>query len=240
MPDILIVDDDAMITLMLQRFLGDEGFITHVAADITTARRHLKQQSIDIVLLDLGLRGEDGLILARDLAAASRPGVIIISGKGDAVDRVIGLEVGADDYIGKPFNLRELLARIRALLRRLETIKVNGKPLESQYYRVHDWQLNCMKYIVELADGHSIPLTTAEYKLLHALVRHPHQVLSRDQLMDYVAGRDWTPYDRAIDTQVRRLRQKLKSFGLSEDLIQTVRGTGYMFTADAKGVENRC
>jgi DNA-binding response OmpR family regulator len=236
MPDVLIVDDDPMITLMLQRFLGDEGFVTHVAADISNARHHLKQHSIDIVLLDLGLRGEDGLTLARDLASTPRLGVIIISGKGDAVDRIIGLEVGADDYISKPFNLRELLARIRALLRRLETKEVNGKPHIMHYYRVQNWQLNCAKYMVELADGCNHQLTSAEYKLLHALVSHPHQVLNRDQLMDYVAGRDWTPYDRAIDTQVRRLRQKLKSFGLTENLIQTVRGTGYMFTADAKGI----
>jgi two-component system, OmpR family, response regulator len=236
MPDILIVDDDAMMTLMLQRFLAEEGFVTHIAANITEARRQLKQQIIDIVLLDLSLRGEDGLVLARDLAASPKPGVIIISGKGEAIDKIIGLEVGADDYIGKPFNLRELLARIRALLRRLETIATTRTPTTIQSYCVQDWQLNCMKYRIEMTDGHHISLTTAEYKLLYALVSHPHQVLNRDQLMDYVAGRDWTPFDRAIDTQVRRLRQKLKSFGLTNDLIRTVRGTGYMFTANTKGI----
>jgi two-component system, OmpR family, response regulator len=236
MPGILIVDDDMMLISMLQQFLDGEGFATYSAHDLGAARHHLKHSPIDLVLLDLTLRGEDGLALARELAASPRPAVIIVSGKGDAVDRIVGLEVGADDYVSKPFSLRELLARVRAVLRRLEAAPAKTIAPTTQRLGFGLWVLNCAKHVVEDGDGQSCALTTAEYKLLHALVSHPHQVLSRDQLMDKVAGRNWTPYDRAIDTQMRRLRQKLSDFGIDSSLIQTVRGTGYMFTADVQGL----
>jgi len=243
MARLLVVDDDAKMRRMLQRFLSGEGFAVDTAADIASARAKMSAHPADIVLLDLNLGEDDGLTLARELARDPRTGTIIISGKGAAVDRVVGLEVGADDYLAKPFNLRELLARIRALLRRMPRA-AGGTPApiaaEASAGRggleFAGWRFDPPRRTLTAVDGTEHSLTTAEHNLLSTFVRHPHQVLSRDQLMDLVAGRNWTPFDRAIDTQVRRLRQRLGDDGKNPTIIKTVRGTGYVFAADVKAL----
>ncbi|MFZ5609630.1 MAG: response regulator [Pseudomonadota bacterium] len=239
---ILVVDDDPRIQRLLDRFLTREGFAVTTAGSIKAAREALDQESIVLVLLDLNLGAEDGLTLARLLGGRRNLGLIIVSGKTSTVDRIVGLEIGADDYVSKPFDLRELLARMRAVLRRLSeaegTLSVDqetGTPKggRTQYHFGH-WRFDTDRRTIESADGAESHLTTAEYNLLLTFVRHPRKVLNRDQLMDEVAGRAWTPFDRAIDTQVRRLRVKLGDAGRTPRLIQTVRGAGYVFSSDVK------
>ncbi|MDP6708939.1 MAG: response regulator [Alphaproteobacteria bacterium] len=234
---ILVVDDDPRVRRLLDRYLTREGFEVVEAADGSEMRRALDEDRISLVLLDLVLPGEDGLTLARDLRQHSDLPIIILSGKGKMLDRVIGLEVGADDYIVKPFHLREVLARIRSVLRRRREDQpvVEAEPTalagdDGQIFDFAGWRLDAAKRELAAADRGTVALTTGEFNLLLTLVKSAGRVLNRDQLMDQVAGRAWSPYDRTMDCQVRRLRAKIERNPSKPELIKTVRGVGYVFT----------
>ncbi len=184
---------------------------------------------MDLITLDLTLGNESGLEIARKLRAGSEIPIIMVTGKGDLIDRVVGLELGADDYIAKPFHLREMLARVRTVLRRTGT-HAGGPPTENELKcRFDEWELNLTKRELREPGGALCHLTTAEFDLLAVLIKRPGHVLSRDAIMDLLKGHDWAANDRAIDSQISRLRKKLG--GDSESLIKTVRGVGYSFTA---------
>lgn len=235
MTQILIVDDDPRIRSMLQRYLEGEGYIVQMVTNVMQAKLVLKQFSIDLILLDLRLGGDDGLNLLREIRVASQNiGVIILSGKTDTVDKIVGLELGADDYVTKPFHLRELHARIKTVLRRFE---LNGDdPVNSEYRVVNfgQWKLELDRQRLEDEHGNECKLTSSEFNLLEAFVSNPLRVLSRDQLLDMTTGRKRDPYDRSIDTQVRRLRVKLEKSPNDPTLIKTIRGSGYIFTEKVK------
>lgn len=234
-PHILVVDDDHRVRKLLQRYLGDEGFRVSVAEDGASMRRRLAESAFDLIFLDLVLPGEDGLTLARELRATSDVPIVMLTGKGKMVDRVIGLELGADDYIVKPFHLREVLARVRTVLRRAAGRSSAGKPSTDDVatgdrLRFEGWALDLGRRELGAPDGRPVALTTAEFDLLAAFARNANRVLDRDRLMDLVRNRDWTPYDRSIDTQVARLRKKIEADPGNPRLIKTVRGVGYVFT----------
>jgi two-component system phosphate regulon response regulator OmpR len=240
-PHILVVDDERRIRTMLNRYLSGEGFRVSEAADGAAMRAALESDRVDLVLLDLVMPGEDGLSLARHIRQRSDIPVIMLTGKGDLIDRVVGLEAGADDYIAKPFHLREVLARIRTVMRRAppqrEATSSRGSPAEAndgEMLVFQGWQLDVVRRELRNADGDLVPLTAGEFDLLHVLVRNPNRVLNRDHLMTLVKGRDWAAFDRAIDTQVTRLRKKVESDPKNPTLIKTVRGAGYIFTAAVK------
>jgi DNA-binding response OmpR family regulator len=233
---ILIVDDDQKVRLLLRRCFEGEGFrVTEAArgADVSGA---LSANDIDLVTLDLTLPDLDGLSIARQIRERSAVPIIMVTGKGEMIDRVIGLEVGADDYIAKPFHLREVLARVRAVLRRTRELAENGAGGASQENSeiVFDrWVLDRQKRELFDQSGKPCPLTTAEYGLLAIFISHPNRVLSRNQIMDLLKGHEWSPLDRSIDNLVARLRRKIESPDATPSLIKTVRGLGYMFTVRA-------
>ena len=222
---LLVVDDDGEIAALLRRYFEGQGFRVSVARDGTEMRAQLLAEQVNLVLLDLGLPGEDGLELTRFLRTEWRGPVIIVTGRGDAVDRVVGLELGADDYVTKPFDLRELLARVRSVLRRSLAAVVSA-PLG--VFEFNGWRLDPGARALADANGAAVALTTGEFELLLALVQQPMRVLSRDQLMNVMHGRDSGPFDRAIDVQIGRLRRKIEVDPASPELIKSVRGAGYM------------
>jgi two-component system OmpR family response regulator len=230
-PHILIVDDHREIRDLVSRVLAKEGFRVSAAADGRAMRNVLADSRIDLILLDLMLPGEDGLSLCRTLRTSSNIPIIMLTAKGDEVDRVIGLEMGADDYLPKPFGSRELVARIKAVLRRSQEIivKSNAERQPKRYHFDH-WRLDTGGRELLRDDGVVLPLSTGEYDLLLALVERPQRVLSRDQLLDLARGRVAGPLDRSIDTQVSRLRKKLELDPADPKIIKTVWGGGYMFT----------
>jgi len=231
-PHILIVDDNREIRDLVSRLLTREGFRVSVAADGRAMRKTLADARIDLVLLDLMLPGEDGLSLCRSIRAENRLPIIMLTAKGDEVDRVIGLEMGADDYLAKPFGSRELVARIRAVLRRSasDTPAPGPAPAEAlRRFQFDRWQLDTQSRDLLGQDGVSVPLSTGEFDLLLALVERPLRVLSRDQLLDLARGRQAAAFDRSIDTQISRLRKKLERDPAEPKLIKTVWGGGYMF-----------
>ena len=230
-PHILIVDDHREIRDLVARALNKEGFRVSTAADGRAMRKLLADSRIDLILLDLMLPGEDGLSLCRTLRAESHVPVIMLTAKGDEVDRVIGLEMGADDYLPKPFGSRELIARIKAVLRRtpgrIAADQPKGRPSR---YRFDRWGLDTGARELLRHDGVTIPLSTGEYDLLIAFVERPQRVLTRDQLLDLARGRTASALDRSVDTQVSRLRKKLERDPGDPKIIKTVWGGGYMFT----------
>jgi two-component system OmpR family response regulator len=230
-PHILIVDDHREIRDLVSRALTKEGFRVTTAADGRAMRKVLADSRIDLVLLDLMLPGEDGLSLCRALRADSNIPVIMLTAKGEEVDRVVGLEMGADDYLPKPFGSRELIARIRAVLRRSQdpAARVNTER-RAKRYRFDRWALDTGARELIREDGVTVPLSTGEYDLLIVLVERPQRVLSRDQLLDLARGRAASGLDRSIDTQVSRLRKKLEADPGDPKIIKTVWGGGYMFT----------
>lgn len=237
-PHLLIVDDDREIRDLLSRFLRKHGFRVSVAVDGRDMRRALEDRAIDLIVLDLMLPGEDGLALCRRLRAESSVPVVMLTAMGEEIDRIVGLEMGADDYLAKPFNPRELLARIRAVLRRTgpgngggaSRGPTDGEPTEAAV-RFAGWQFDLDKRELISPEGVLVPLSGGEFALLATFVQHPQRVLSREQLLDFARGRDAQPFDRAIDVQVSRLRRKIESDPREPALIKTVRGGGYLFAA---------
>ena len=239
MPDplhLLVVDDDAGVLDLLRRYFAGQGFTVSTAADGAGMHAVLTRQPVDLVLLDLGLPGEDGLELTRQLRRNWNGALIIITGRGESVDRVVGLELGADDYVTKPFDLRELLARVRSVLRRsVPVATAAGKSGETMFHFA-DYHLDPLERTLRNGRGDAITLTTGEYELLRVFVEHPNRVLSRDDLMGHIHGRDAGPFDRAIDVQIARLRRKIEADAANPELIKSVRGVGYLFTARVQTV----
>jgi DNA-binding response OmpR family regulator len=226
---ILIVDDQREICDLVEEYLSGEGYRVSTAQDGAGMRRVMAQSPVDLVILDLMLPGEDGLTLARSLRQESSVGIIILTGRGEIVDRIIGLEMGADDYLPKPFHLRELLARVKSVLRRSSTGA--EKPAASRSKaRFAGWNLDLSSRELFSPLGNEVRLTTGEFDLLAAFVNNANQVLTRDRLLDLARNREAGPFDRTIDVQVGRLRRKLEDDPQRPTMIKTVRGTGYIFT----------
>ena len=231
-PHILIVDDDTEIRDLLSRFLSKHDFRVTTAKDGREMEQALKDWSIDLIVLDLMLPGDDGLTLCRRVRADSFVPIIMLTAMGEDVDRIIGLEVGADDYLAKPFNPRELAARIKAVLRRVSAPPVpTPADAGAEKLSFNEFELEQSTRTLR-RETLVIPLTAGEYDLLVAFVEHPRRVLNRDQLLDMARGRAAIPFDRSIDVQVGRLRKKIEDDPKNPSLIKTVRGGGYMFTAE--------
>src|SRR5579862_8629465 len=227
---ILVVDDQQEICDLVREYLTDEGFRVSVANDGTGLRDEMVRGQVDLVILDLMLGGEDGLQLARELRSRSEVGIIILTGRGETVDRIIGLEMGADDYLPKPFHLRELLARVKSVLRRVQARVGERNPSPRVRARFAGWHLDLSSRELYSPSGEEVRLTTGEFDLLAAFVNNANQVLSRDRLLDLARKREAGPFDRTIDVQVGRLRRKLEDDPQRPSMIKTVRGTGYIFT----------
>ena len=233
-PDrIAVVDDDARIRDLLRRYLTQEGFEVLLAEDGKSLNRLLSREPIDLIVLDLMMPGEDGLSICRRLRAADDiTPIIMLSAKVDEVDRIVGLEVGADDYLPKPFNPRELLARIHAVLRRRPALEAPGAPSKEAVlvqFGPFEFDLSLRRLT---KNGAPVALTTGEFSMLKALVRHPRQPLSRDKLAQLARGREFEPFDRSLDVQVSRLRKLIESDAAQPRYIQTVWGVGYVFVPD--------
>ena len=227
---ILVVDDQQEICDVVEEYLQSEGYRVSTAADGGGMRKVMGQGPVDLVILDLMLPGEDGLTLARSLRDESNVGIIILTGRGETVDRIIGLEMGADDYLPKPFHLRELLARVKSVLRRVQT-RVAERPAPARSrVRFSGWLLDLASRELVSPGGEEVRLTTGEFDLLAAFVNNANQVLTRDRLLDLARNREAGPFDRTIDVQVGRLRRKLEDDPQRPSLIKTVRGSGYIFT----------
>ncbi|HVC54529.1 MAG TPA: response regulator [Stellaceae bacterium] len=227
---IVVVDDQQEICDVVQEYLTNEGYRVSTAHDGAGMRRAMSQSPADLVILDLMLPGEDGLTLARSLRSESGIGIIILTGRGETVDRIIGLEMGADDYLPKPFHLRELLARVKSVLRRVQSRNGDTPPASRVRARFAGWNLDLSSRELLSPSGAEVRLTTGEFDLLSAFVNNANQVLSRDRLLDLARNREAGPFDRTIDVQVGRLRRKLEEDPQNPTLIKTVRGSGYIFT----------
>ncbi|MWV17444.1 response regulator [Pseudomonas sp. L-22-4S-12] len=226
---ILVVDDDGEVRRLLEDYLGGHGYQVHTCADSTGMRQALQAGLPDLVLLDVGLPGEDGLSLARFLREHHDLPVIMISGAGSALDRIIGLEVGADDYLGKPFDPRELLARVKTVLRRYQRPGAREVDAEGgESIRLGRYRLELQRRQLYDEQGHEVELTAMEFDLLQAFAQRPNRPLSRDQLLNLTQNRDWNPYDRSIDIRIARLRRKLEDDPEKPQIIRTLRGVGYM------------
>jgi two-component system OmpR family response regulator len=234
-PDhILIVDDDTEIRTLLTRYLEKNGLRATAVADGRAMWQALERGSFDLVVLDLMLPGDDGLTLCRNLRAKSDMPVVMLTARGDETDRIVGLEMGADDYLPKPFSARELLARIKVILRRTRSLPPNMQPQDQHLIRFAGWTLDTTQRELITPGGKSTAIGGAEYKLLRVFLDHPNRVLDRDQLLDLSQGREADPLDRAIDVQVSRLRHRLGDDSRSPQLIKTVRGEGYVLAAQVQ------
>jgi DNA-binding response OmpR family regulator len=229
---ILIVEDDPKVRLLLRRCFEGEGYRVSEASCGAEALRQLSAASFDLVTLDLNLPDGDGLGFGREIRARSEVPIIMVTGKGDTIDRVVGLELGADDYITKPFHLREVLARVRAVLRRATPASRPASGIDGERLVFEGWVLDLARRELISEAGQLCDLTTSEFDLLKTFATHAKRVLSRDQIMELLRGHDWTPVDRTIDNLVVRLRRKIEADPDNPRLIKTVRGVGYMFAAD--------
>lgn len=234
LPHILVVDDDRDIRQLLGDYLEKNGFRATDVADGKAMRRVLELGHVDLIVLDLMMPGEDGLKLCRELRARSQVPVIMLTALGDEVDRIVGLEVGADDYLAKPFNPRELLVRIRAVLRRTVHAPRDPSTTEVRAYKFGSWRLDTTSRTLTHDSGETAALSGAEYRLLAILLSHPNRVLSRAQLMELIRGRDLDPFDRSIDVRISRLRQSLRDDGRSPQIIKTVYGEGYVIGVEVQ------
>jgi two-component system phosphate regulon response regulator OmpR len=223
---VLVVDDDPAIREMLAEYLGEHGYAVAQAASGAAMRIEMERALPAVVLLDIGLPGEDGLTLARFLRERYEVGIIMVTGAADIVDRVAGLEVGADDYIAKPFDPRELRARLKSVLRRIEK---KDAPKPQSHVSMGRCLLNLKSRTLSDAKGRDIPITAMEFDLLRTLAEHPHQVLTRDQLLGLTRNREWEPFDRSIDIRITRLRRKIETDPQQPRYIRTERGAGYIF-----------
>ncbi len=235
---ILVVDDDAEIRMVLRRCFELEGYVVAEAKDGAEMRAHMQAQTIHLITLDLNLGGEDGLSLAREIRTQRNVPIVMISGKDDPIDRVVGLELGADDYVTKPFHLREVLARVRAVLRRygnsLQSSPAIAPAPDQAGFTFEGFTLRPAQRELTNGAGHAIELTTAEFNMLQMFVERPSRVLSRDNIMDLLKGHEWSPFDRSIDSLVARLRKKIEADVDHPRLIKTVRGVGYVFAVDVR------
>ncbi len=230
-PDhILIVDDDAEIRTLLGRYFEKNGLRATAVADGRAMWQALDRGAFDLVVLDLMLPGDDGLTLCRNLRAHSDIPVIMLTARGEETDRIVGLEMGADDYLAKPFSARELLARIKVILRRARSLPPNLRPEEETEIRFGEWVLDTRQRHLVSAGGVVTPIGGAEYRLLRIFLDHPNRVLSRDQLMEMTQGKEADALDRAIDVQVSRLRRRLGDGSRDAAMIKTVRGEGYVLS----------
>lgn len=232
-PKILIVDDDLRLRDLLRRYLGENGFNVLVSENGEAMKRLWVREHFDVLILDLMMPGEDGLaILKRLRAEKDMTPVIMLTARGEDVDRILGLELGADDYLGKPFNPRELLARIHAVLRRRPRQDAPGAPsMENEVVKFGDFELDLGTRVLK-KNGEIVPLTTGEFAVLKAFARHPRQPLSRDKLMEMARGREYEAFDRSLDVQVSRLRKLLEPDPSKPRYLQTVWGLGYVFIPD--------
>ncbi|HTO49504.1 MAG TPA: response regulator [Burkholderiales bacterium] len=232
---VLVVDDDPSVREMLTEYLGSHGYEVAQAEGGAAMRTALEQGVPDVVLLDIGLPGEDGLSLARYLRERYDLGIIMVTGAGEVVDRIVGLEMGADDYVAKPFDPRELRARLKSVMRRVQTrsapAAAPGTPAGpvDERVRVGRCLLDLKSHQLFEQDGTEVALTTMEFDLLRVFAEHPNQVLSRDRLLTLTRNREWEPFDRSIDIRIARLRRKIEDDPENPKVIRTMRGAGYMF-----------
>ena len=231
---VLLVDDEPSLREPLAEYLTRQGFAVSQAEDAAKARALLLEETPDLVLVDIMMPGEDGLSLCRHLTEARHLPVILLTARGEATDRIVGLEIGADDYVVKPFEPRELVARIRSVLRRANKSAIPTE--EDALYEFDGWRLDPLKRKLTDPHGNVVPISSAEFRLLVAFVGHPRQVLDRDRLLDMVQGREAHLFDRAVDNQVSRLRRKMEEDSRDPKLIQTVWGGGYRFAADVRRI----
>ena len=232
---ILVVDDEPELREMVEEYLGKQGFTVLTAKNGAVMRQMMAEHPITLVLLDIKMPGEDGLSLARFLREHYAVGIIMLTAMGEVVDRIVGLEMGADDYISKPFDPRELLARVKSVLRRLSApIKTgeNGTDPVSVGVRFRDYILNLESNQLFHSAGAEIPITGMEFDLLKAFITHPNRVLTRDQLLDLAHNRNWDPFDRSIDVRITRIRRKIEQDPAKPQIIKTVWGKGYIFVPD--------
>jgi len=234
MDHILIVDDDPEIRSLLCDYLHKQGYRTTAAADGRAMRMALDRGAPDLIVLDLMLPGDDGLTLCREVRSHSDIPIIMLTARGEEIDRIVGLEMGADDYLPKPFNPRELLARIKSILRRSRALPENLKPDEVRALRFAGWRLEIATRNLLSPAGVVVPLSGAEFKLLRIFLAHPNRVLNRDQLVDLTQDREAEPYDRSIDLQVSRLRRRLGDEAKEPSIIKTARGEGYVLAAQVE------
>ncbi|HEY7742812.1 MAG TPA: response regulator [Burkholderiales bacterium] len=228
---ILVVDDDAETRGLLSEYLQKHGYRATVVADGKGMQAALATAKPDLVVLDLMLPGEDGFTLCRALRARSGLPVIMLTARGEETDRIVGLEMGADDYLAKPFNPRELLARIRSVLRRARSLPENLTPEKVSAFRFGNWTLDAATRNLIAPDGVVVPLSGTEYRLLRIFLSHPNRILTRDQLIELMSSRDAAAFDRAIDVQVSRLRHRLREDAREPAIIKTVRSQGYVLAA---------
>lgn len=233
-PHIAILDDELDITQLLGNYLQTHGYRVSQLHSGRALMELMPKDTPALVLLDLGLPGEDGFVIARQLREHWRCGLVIVTGRGDAVDKVVGLEVGADDYVTKPFDLRELVARIKAVLRRIEgspaaAAAAAPAPASPDRLKFEGWQLDAAARRLTHPNGHDVALTSGEFDLLCVLARHPGRVLSRDFLLEQTRGREAGPFDRTIDVQIGRLRKKIEADPEQPQIIKSVRSAGYVF-----------
>jgi two-component system, OmpR family, response regulator len=231
---LLLVDDEAALRDPLAEYLSRQGFDVTQAISAAEARSRLRDTTPDLVLLDIMMPGEDGLSLCRHLVESRDIPVIFLTARGEATDRIIGLEIGADDYVVKPFEPRELIARVRSVLRRAGRVQTASD--ENEILEFEGWQLDPLKRRLTDAEGAVVAISSVEFRLLVAFLEHPRQVLDRDRLLDMVQGREAHLFDRAVDNQVSRLRRKIEVDSRNPQLIQTVWGGGYMLAADVRRV----
>ncbi|MCA1940631.1 MAG: response regulator [Caenispirillum bisanense] len=227
---ILIVEDEQVSRAVLAAYLNREGYQVSEAANGDDMDRQLARRRFDLVLLDINLPGRDGLSLLRTLRAKSDMGIILVTAKSDAVDRVVGLELGADDYVVKPYEQRELLARVKNILRR--AVRTDAARDERATYHFDGWRLDTGRRLLTDPSGINVPLTTGEFNLLATLAAQPQRVFTRDRLLDAVSNREWSPSDRSIDVLIGRLRKKLEQDAAQPRLLVTVRNVGYVFTPE--------
>lgn len=235
-PTVLVVDDEDAIRDVVREYLENHGIRVLEAADGGAARAILANEIPQVVLLDINMPGEDGLSLARYLREHHDLGIIMVTAAGEIIDRIVGLEMGADDYVPKPFDLRELLARVRSVLRRYEPPETHpdtaNQEQEQSTFPVGDLKLDLNARCLKGAAGEDIELTRMEFDLLQVFVERPNRVLSRDQILNLTQHRDWDPYDRSIDIRITRLRRKIEKDPSNPTLIKTVRGIGYIYVPD--------
>jgi two-component system OmpR family response regulator len=229
---LLVVDDDTELRNLIGDYLRKNGYRVSLAADGNAMRKNLADHAIDLIVLDLMLPNEDGLVLCRNLRVHSNIPVIMLTAKGDETDRIIGLEMGADDYLSKPFNPRELLARIKSVLRRAQALPDPQEAKGGRYLRFAHWQLDTVARNLMAENGLVVALSGAEYRLLKIFLEHANRILSREQLLDMTQGKDAEPFDRSIDVQISRLRHRLGDDAKEPAIIKTVRGEGYVMATE--------